>query len=146
MDRVHHWNRHMPPASSTRGARLDRLCQSLTERPGGRAPWIEWEGDGWVAARFSGLVTSALLKPIECPGKATVCMGINYAGRNAEYKDAADQQKYSKPCSLRLPGILVAPKQPALMRPPESVQFDYEGELAVMCRASRSTHRTGDCA
>ena len=70
-----------------------------------------------------------LLKPIECPGK-TVCVGINYAGRNAEYKDAADQQKYPS-LFLRLPESFVAHEQP-LMRPPESVQFDYEGELAVI--------------
>jgi 2-keto-4-pentenoate hydratase/2-oxohepta-3-ene-1,7-dioic acid hydratase in catechol pathway len=70
-----------------------------------------------------------LLKPIECPGK-TVCVGINYAGRNAEYKDAVDQQKYPS-LFLRLPESFVAHEQP-LMRPPESVQFDYEGELAVI--------------
>ena len=59
-----------------------------------------------------------------------MCVGVNYLGRNAEYKDAADRPKYP---SLFL-GFLtsfVAHEQP-LMRPPESIQFDYEGELAVI--------------
>jgi 2-keto-4-pentenoate hydratase/2-oxohepta-3-ene-1,7-dioic acid hydratase in catechol pathway len=70
-----------------------------------------------------------LLKPIVCPGK-TVCVGINYAGRNAEYKDTAAQQQYPS-LFLRLPESFVAHEQP-LVRPPESNQFDYEGEIAVV--------------
>ena len=70
-----------------------------------------------------------LLKPIVRPGK-TVCVGVNYAGRNAEYKDAADQQKYPS-LFLRIPESFVAHQEP-LIRPPESSQLDYEGELAVI--------------
>jgi 2-keto-4-pentenoate hydratase/2-oxohepta-3-ene-1,7-dioic acid hydratase in catechol pathway len=69
------------------------------------------------------------LKPVERPGK-TVCVGVNYAGRNAEYKDNADQQKYPS-LFLRIPESFVAHKEP-LIRPPESVQLDYEGELALI--------------
>ncbi len=68
-----------------------------------------------------------LLKPIVRPGK-TVCVGVNYAGRNAEYKDGADQQKYPS-LFLRIPESFVAHQEP-LIRPPESSQLDYEGELA----------------
>jgi 2-keto-4-pentenoate hydratase/2-oxohepta-3-ene-1,7-dioic acid hydratase in catechol pathway len=69
------------------------------------------------------------LKPIVRPGK-TVCVGVNYAGRNAEYKDSADQQKYPS-LFLRIPESFVAHQEP-LIRPPESQQLDYEGELAVI--------------
>ena len=69
------------------------------------------------------------LKPIVRPGK-TVCVGVNYAGRHAEYKDGADQQKYPS-LFLRIPESFAAHQEP-LIRPPESLQLDYEGELAVI--------------
>jgi 2-keto-4-pentenoate hydratase/2-oxohepta-3-ene-1,7-dioic acid hydratase in catechol pathway len=69
------------------------------------------------------------------PGKI-VCVGVNYTGRNAEYKDGSDAPKYQS-LFLRLPDSFVAHRQP-LVRPPESVQFDYEGEIAVVIgRAGR---------
>jgi 2-keto-4-pentenoate hydratase/2-oxohepta-3-ene-1,7-dioic acid hydratase in catechol pathway len=70
-----------------------------------------------------------LLKPIERPGKI-VCVGVNYLGRNAEYKDGADQAKYPS-LFLRIPESFVAHLEPQV-RPPDSAQFDYEGELAVV--------------
>jgi 2-keto-4-pentenoate hydratase/2-oxohepta-3-ene-1,7-dioic acid hydratase in catechol pathway len=70
-----------------------------------------------------------LLKPIPRPGK-TVCVGVNYAGRNAEYKDNSEQQKYPS-LFLRIPESFVAHEEP-LVRPPESSQFDYEGEIAIV--------------
>jgi 2-keto-4-pentenoate hydratase/2-oxohepta-3-ene-1,7-dioic acid hydratase in catechol pathway len=70
-----------------------------------------------------------LLKPIPRPGKI-VCVGVNYAGRNAEYRDGAEQAKYPS-LFLRVPESFVAHGE-ALVRPPESQQFDYEGELAVV--------------
>jgi 2-keto-4-pentenoate hydratase/2-oxohepta-3-ene-1,7-dioic acid hydratase in catechol pathway len=94
--------------------------------------------------RLDALVTSppdyrldeiTILKPILRPGK-TVCVGVNYDGRTAEYKDGSDQQKYPS-LFLRLPESFVAHQQP-LVRPPESPQFDYEGEIAVVIgRAGR---------
>jgi 2-keto-4-pentenoate hydratase/2-oxohepta-3-ene-1,7-dioic acid hydratase in catechol pathway len=70
-----------------------------------------------------------ILKPILRPTKI-VCVGVNYAGRNAEYKDGAEAARYPS-LFLRMPESFVAHQQP-LMRPPESVQFDYEGEIAVV--------------
>ena len=74
-----------------------------------------------------------LLKPILRPGKI-VCVGVNYLGRNAEYKDGADQAKFPS-LFLRIPESFVAHLEP-LVRPPESTQFDYEGEVAVVIGAS----------
>jgi 2-keto-4-pentenoate hydratase/2-oxohepta-3-ene-1,7-dioic acid hydratase in catechol pathway len=70
-----------------------------------------------------------LLKPIVKPGK-TVCVGVNYLGRHAEYKDGSEQQKYPS-LFLRIPESFVAHQEP-LVRPLESTQFDYEGEIAVV--------------
>jgi 2-keto-4-pentenoate hydratase/2-oxohepta-3-ene-1,7-dioic acid hydratase in catechol pathway len=70
-----------------------------------------------------------LLKPIVSPGKI-VCVGVNYGGRNAEYKDASPQARYPS-LFLRVPASFVAHQEP-MVRPMESTQFDYEGEIAVV--------------
>jgi 2-keto-4-pentenoate hydratase/2-oxohepta-3-ene-1,7-dioic acid hydratase in catechol pathway len=69
------------------------------------------------------------LKPIESPGK-TICVGVNYRGRNEEYKDGATPIGYPS-LFLRVPQSFAAHREP-LIKPPESVQYDYEGEIAVV--------------
>jgi 2-keto-4-pentenoate hydratase/2-oxohepta-3-ene-1,7-dioic acid hydratase in catechol pathway len=67
--------------------------------------------------------------PIPSPEKI-ICVGVNYPERNAEYKDnTALQQKPS--LFLRVTRSFV-PHRASLIRPPESLQLDYEGELAVV--------------
>lgn len=57
------------------------------------------------------------------------CIGVNYQGRNAEY---VDQSEASYPSVfLRFPESLTGHDQP-LLRPPESPQLDYEGEIVVV--------------
>ncbi len=70
-----------------------------------------------------------LLKPIVNPGKI-LCVGVNYAGRNAEYKDGSALPKFPS-LFIRLPDSLVAHEEP-LVRPLESFQLDYEGEIAMI--------------
>lgn len=70
-----------------------------------------------------------LLKPIVSPGK-TICVGINYRGRSEEYKDGAALPTHPS-LFLRVPQSFVAHKEPVL-KPPESDQYDYEGEIAVV--------------
>jgi 2-keto-4-pentenoate hydratase/2-oxohepta-3-ene-1,7-dioic acid hydratase in catechol pathway len=67
--------------------------------------------------------------PIPVPGKI-LCVGINYLDRNAEYKDGSEQPKYPS-VFIRVPASFVAHGQP-LIRPPETKQFDYEGEIALV--------------
>jgi 2-keto-4-pentenoate hydratase/2-oxohepta-3-ene-1,7-dioic acid hydratase in catechol pathway len=67
--------------------------------------------------------------PVPRPGKI-LCVGINYLDRNAEYNDGSEQP--AKPSVfLRTPASFVAHGQP-LIRPPETKQFDYEGEIALV--------------
>jgi len=70
-----------------------------------------------------------ILKPIPSPGKI-VCVGVNYSGRNAEYKDSAEAPLHPS-LFLRIPESFVAHLDP-LVRPPESHQLDYEGEIAIV--------------
>jgi 2-keto-4-pentenoate hydratase/2-oxohepta-3-ene-1,7-dioic acid hydratase in catechol pathway len=67
------------------------------------------------------------LQPIVNPGKI-VCVGINYASRPGEH--ATDRPKYPS-LFMRTPLAQVGHGE-KLMRPPESVQFDYEGEIAIV--------------
>ncbi|HSR13389.1 MAG TPA: fumarylacetoacetate hydrolase family protein [Thermodesulfobacteriota bacterium] len=73
------------------------------------------------------------LPPIPHPEKI-ICVGVNYAKRNAEYKDNSDLPKYPS-IFTRTPGSLVGHKVP-VVRPPESTQLDYEGEIAIIVGAS----------
>ena len=69
------------------------------------------------------------------PGKI-FCIGVNYGGRNAEYQDSSDNP--NKPSVfVRFPSSLVG-HGADLVRPPESPQLDYEGEIvAVIGRGGR---------
>jgi 5-carboxymethyl-2-hydroxymuconate isomerase len=59
-----------------------------------------------------------------------ICIGINYGNRNEEYKDGADAPRYPS-VFMRTPGSLVGHREP-LVRPPESTQLDYEGEIVLV--------------
>lgn len=80
-----------------------------------------------------------LHKPVPDPGRI-VCVGVNYAERNEEYQDGSDRPRWPS-LFIRSPGSLVAHGEP-LLRPPESVQLDYEGEIGlVIGRAGRRIPR-----
>ena len=59
-----------------------------------------------------------------------LCVGVNYGNRNAEYKDGTDQPKYPS-LFPRFPGSFVGHRE-NLLRPPESPQLDYEGEIVIV--------------
>jgi 2-keto-4-pentenoate hydratase/2-oxohepta-3-ene-1,7-dioic acid hydratase in catechol pathway len=68
-------------------------------------------------------------RTLPCPGKI-FCIGVNYGGRNAEYKDG--QEAPTKPSVfVRFPSSFVGHEQD-LIRPPESPQLDYEGEIVAV--------------
>ena len=70
-----------------------------------------------------------LLPPITTPEKI-LCIGVNYANRNEEYKDGSDQPKYPS-MFFRTPGSFVGHGQ-SLVRPKISPQLDYEGEICLV--------------
>jgi len=67
--------------------------------------------------------------PVALGGKI-FCIGVNYGDRNAEYKDGTDQPKYPS-VFMRTPGSLVGDGE-KILRPPESEQLDYEGEIVLV--------------
>lgn len=80
-----------------------------------------------------------LLPPL--PGaEKIICVGINYADRNAEYADNRQQSKYPN-LFVRFPGSFVGHGQP-LVRPKVSDKLDYEGEIVlVIGREGRNVPR-----
>lgn len=63
-------------------------------------------------------------------GEKIVCIGVNYANRNAEYKDNSDLPKYPS-VFLRYLDSFVGHNQ-NMIRPPESDKLDYEGEIVII--------------
>ena len=59
-----------------------------------------------------------------------ICIGVNYGDRNAEYRDKKSQAKYPS-VFLRTRESLVGHREP-ILRPPESEQLDYEGEIVLI--------------
>jgi 2-keto-4-pentenoate hydratase/2-oxohepta-3-ene-1,7-dioic acid hydratase in catechol pathway len=59
-----------------------------------------------------------------------LCVGVNFPDRNAEYNDGSAQPKYMS-LFPRFSTGFTGHGQP-LVRPPESEQLDYEGEVAIV--------------
>lgn len=67
--------------------------------------------------------------PIPAPEKL-ICVGVNFPDRNEEYKDG--QAAPANPSLfIRFPRSFTGHGQP-LIRPPESPQLDYEGEIVIV--------------
>ena len=67
--------------------------------------------------------------PIPAPEKI-ICVGVNFPDRNEEYKDG--QSAPANPSLfIRFPRSFTGHDRP-LIRPPESPQLDYEGEIVIV--------------
>ena len=67
--------------------------------------------------------------PVTDPGKI-LCVGVNYPDRNAEYRDGQEAPAYPS-LFVRFARSFVGHGQP-ILRPRESDQLDYEGEIALV--------------
>ena len=59
-----------------------------------------------------------------------ICVGVNYHNRNEEYRDGSEAPKYPS-LFMRSPTSFTGHDTP-LVRPRESEQLDYEGEIAIV--------------
>ncbi len=67
--------------------------------------------------------------PLTAPEKI-ICVGVNFPDRNEEYKDG-NAAPPNPSLFIRFPRSFTGHNQP-LIRPPESQQLDYEGEIAIV--------------
>ena len=75
---------------------------------------------------------------LTCPTGRTryFCIGVNYPERNEEYRDGSERPRYPS-VFMRTHTSLVGHEEP-IVRPRESEQLDYEGEIVVVIgRAGR---------
>jgi 2-keto-4-pentenoate hydratase/2-oxohepta-3-ene-1,7-dioic acid hydratase in catechol pathway len=109
---------------------------------GARHPELGDLRDAIRAGRLGALATEARSATADCrladihylptipnPEKI-ICIGVNYANRNQEYKDGTEPPKYPS-VFMRTRESLVGHGEP-LMDPPESDQLDYEGEIVIV--------------
>ena len=82
-----------------------------------------------AAAGALPLADVRLTIPLPDPGKI-ICVGVNCPDRNAEYKDGQEAPP-NPSLFIRFPESFTGHGQP-LIRPPESHQLDYEGEIALV--------------
>jgi len=93
----------------------------------GRLDELAAEATG--AATDVSLADITYLSPIPNPEKL-ICIGVNYANRNEEYKDGSEPPKYPS-VFMRSRDSLTGHLEP-LLDPPESDQLDYEGEIVIV--------------
>jgi 2-keto-4-pentenoate hydratase/2-oxohepta-3-ene-1,7-dioic acid hydratase in catechol pathway len=108
--------RHAARWPSLRAVIEDGALVALAEDNAGRAPDLPLDD-----IRFE--------IPVPSPEKI-ICVGVNFPDRNEEYKDG--QAAPSNPSLfIRFPRSFTGHGQP-LIRPPESPQLDYEGEVVIV--------------
>lgn len=100
--------------------------------PGSLRGALEGAGLEAALAQAGGIVPLAeveLTIPVPDPEKI-LCVGVNFPDRNAEYRDGLEAPP-NPSLFVRFPRSFTAHGQP-LIRPPESAQLDYEGEIAIV--------------
>ncbi len=117
------------------GIVTDRGIVDLRRRTGFVSLLALIAGDGLAAARTHAndapdidAARIAWLPPVL--GEKLWCIGVNYAERNAEYRDASAAPRYPS-LFCRNPRSIVGHGVP-IERPRVSTQFDYEGEIALV--------------
>jgi len=88
-----------------------------------------------LAASVSGCsadyaLSDVQLMPPVIGGEKIICIGVNYANRNAEYKDGSADPQW--PSLFMRAADSFTGGNCNLWRPPESPQLDYEGEIVMV--------------
>ena len=99
----------------------------------------------YAMASAGGLDIAAIefLPTIPNPEKI-ICIGVNYANRNVEYRDGSEAPGYPS-VFMRARESIVGHGQP-ILDPPESDQLDYEGEIAIIIgKAGRRIPQSRAC-
>jgi 5-carboxymethyl-2-hydroxymuconate isomerase len=121
------------------GALISGGIVDLGTRFGARFPTLRDAIAAGVLGEFAAALEDAradlpleraeLMLPIPNPEKI-MCVGVNYANRNEEYRDGSERPKFPS-LFMRTPRSFAAQGE-AIWRPRESEQLDYEGEIALV--------------
>ncbi|SFP59887.1 5-carboxymethyl-2-hydroxymuconate isomerase [Variovorax sp. OK605] len=122
------------------GRRLGAFASVSALLAGGEAALAQARAAAEGAAADHALADVRFELPIAQP-RRVFCIGVNYAHRNAEYKDGSDLPKYPS-IFMRVAESFVGHGE-ALQQPLESTQLDYEGEIAIVI-GRRARRVSGD--
>ena len=111
------------------GRRLPAFASVSALLEGGEAALEQARQAAEGATTDHTLAEVRLKTPIERP-RRIFCIGVNYAHRNAEYKDGSDLPKHPS-IFMRVAESFVGHGE-SLLQPIESKQLDYEGEIAIV--------------
>ena len=121
------------------GAVVGGAVVDLHARYGAAYPTLRAVIEGGALLRMADLAVSTAADftlpdirydiPIASPEKI-LCVGVNFPDRNAEYKDGQEAPP-NPSLFIRFPRSFTGHDQ-ALIRPPESPQLDYEGEIVIV--------------
>jgi 5-carboxymethyl-2-hydroxymuconate isomerase len=84
----------------------------------------------FVAGHSHSAVSDFSFEPFLPDPEKIICVGVNYANRNEEYRDGSELPEYPS-LFMRAPTSFTAHDR-SLVRPRESDQLDYEGEIAIV--------------
>jgi 2-keto-4-pentenoate hydratase/2-oxohepta-3-ene-1,7-dioic acid hydratase in catechol pathway len=120
------------------GRRLPGIASVAALLEGGEAAMAQARAAAEGAAPDHALADVEVALPIARP-RRIFCIGVNYANRNAEYKDGSELPKYPS-LFMRVSESFVGHGQP-LLQPLESKQLDYEGDIAGLTCMNEGTIR-----
>ena len=124
-----HWGCVIGDGVVDLGRRLSEFASVAALLEGGDAALAQARAAAEGASPDHALVDVRVETPIARP-RRIFCIGVNYARRNAEYKDGSDLPKYPS-IFMRVAESFVGHGE-ALQQPLESTQLDYEGEIAIV--------------
>jgi 2-keto-4-pentenoate hydratase/2-oxohepta-3-ene-1,7-dioic acid hydratase in catechol pathway len=121
-------------AAVTNGGAVD-LTAVVGAQPGAIHSFLDADGlkriTDFAAGRAPDLDPAELtFAPFLPDPEKIICVGVNYHNRNEEYRDGTEAPKYPS-LFLRTPMSFTGHGAP-LVRPRESDQLDYEGELVIV--------------
>jgi 2-keto-4-pentenoate hydratase/2-oxohepta-3-ene-1,7-dioic acid hydratase in catechol pathway len=77
-------------------------------------------------------LSEAELLPPVVGGEKILCIGVNYANRDAELTTAGGNTEAKYPSMFFKPPNCFVPHNHPILRPPESEQLEYEGEIVLV--------------
>jgi len=107
----------------------------LSARAGATSVKTLIQGDLAAASRAAGgeadFKLSEVTFDLPVPDAAKyICVGVNYMRRNDEYRDGSEVPKF--PSLFMRTALSFSPHGAPIYLPPESPQFDYEGEIVIV--------------
>jgi 5-carboxymethyl-2-hydroxymuconate isomerase len=124
-----HWGCVIGDGVVDLGRRLPAFGSVAALLEGGEAALAQARDIAAGASADHALADVRVDLPIAQP-RRVFCIGVNYAHRNAEYKDGSELPKYPS-IFMRVAESFVGHGEP-LQQPFESTQLDYEGEIAIV--------------